>query len=1328
MDVSNILSTMNLVLWILLGAFVVLLVLFFLRGLARGWRYGLYRFISFAVFIAIALSTLRVTANAVGNWDMTSFHIGPFSKTIDVNGTPTEISLVFGSPYSAISGAIQQIFEAYQVNASPDDVANYANSLGQSTLMLLLISVEALLLMTIINLLIMIMWHVLWKRFIPKEKRKQSYKQGKIWGAFSDLVIGIVCCCMFIYPLTSIVNTFAYSYSKATEETDGSLRANSTTADTVAQVVDSYENSTFAKIFFSWTRNNQGLTFDAALTNYLTVGDYNGASVSFVNELSSLTKAFSVALQSGLLGRDSGSEGLSNSYLACSYYMPVLMESLAQSGLLNGLAPYAIQVASNISGIRQYLQTDAGLSISSDFSTTASLTKLAELYRNVLDSGLAGSTLDADGNVVGKEDIVKQAFSGATATPMEDLLEAFDSDDLKLFNTIIASAAYCMSYSQSAAAASNPDAITLADFTPKLDSYDSNGDGIPDAVPDSFLNFQWGHEVAVFYDCIVRLIDIDPQFFDLCYNAAFTDDHPFDTAKLYSILANNPDKVGEVFYGGTSADDTLKSFLDSRMLENALSKIFTILQDSLNNAFQLSGTDAINLGTTKTALLSDDFDTQVKLMKEEFRALFNIVKKLVANAAGVNFLSDLEGKPGLYFDDAGHLVGIDDNLVSVLADSLEVMDNSKLATAFIPPIFDHFLGSDSGLLPSAGLSLSFKGNQVGHSLAEIIRTYGKCQELVAFAQTLGDTASSGTALKNQLSTLVGYSDELLTFLTMMVENPILNPVGSSNSNLYGIVNALIKATLGDYSAELKAAIESNNFSPADEMKTLVQILKDLQSSDVLSKMDEFSSSKNISVLNSVDFTALMADVQQSDIIKSFLGSYLDSKLSGSGLFEEGDLSSTGISFTHVTQWEDEGVAITALIKAASSIGDLANIDFLNSDPDAVTSIISTLAKSQIFTDGKGNLLTDSKGNYLFSSYISKKLVTSISKDSGAAGYFSDYGTSSGNYTFNTLSDNIASLTQSQWLTTSGNLGEADTLGEMIYRSSRMGSFNGFGSGDLRERSADDIMDLLDVINDSRCFAQVVTYHIYEKMNQSLIDGGSTAFSHTNLEYLYNTDKAGRAAANTALEKLVHVILDPSGVDSSGNLTYTMLDSNGALKSNGLSLQSSDPNHVIKPLLQSLAESQVFNTLKTGDAITAFQSEMVKVIVDSGLYGSGTSVETNVTSYVQKVETGLTDFADIQTAWDAEIGTLCQCVSDLNTLGISDFSSFSFDSLFKGTEAAAAEDEVSRANVESLLSHINSSKVLFRCLPYQMDKAMSNASSTGYFTLDGWQHSYYKGNG
>jgi hypothetical protein len=129
MDPSQILSTMNLVLWILLGAFVVLLVLFFLRGLARGWRYGLYRFISFAVFIAIGLSTLRVLANALGNWDLTNFNIGPYSRVISVNGTDTEISLVFGTPYSAISGAIQQLLEAYQVNGSPDTIAAYANSL-----------------------------------------------------------------------------------------------------------------------------------------------------------------------------------------------------------------------------------------------------------------------------------------------------------------------------------------------------------------------------------------------------------------------------------------------------------------------------------------------------------------------------------------------------------------------------------------------------------------------------------------------------------------------------------------------------------------------------------------------------------------------------------------------------------------------------------------------------------------------------------------------------------------------------------------------------------------------------------------------------------------------------------------------------------------------------------------------------------------------------------------------------------------------------------------------------------------------------------------------
>ena len=53
----------------------VALLYFFFRGLTRGWRYGTYRIVMFAILFVVCFASLKSLANVLGNLDLRSFAI-----------------------------------------------------------------------------------------------------------------------------------------------------------------------------------------------------------------------------------------------------------------------------------------------------------------------------------------------------------------------------------------------------------------------------------------------------------------------------------------------------------------------------------------------------------------------------------------------------------------------------------------------------------------------------------------------------------------------------------------------------------------------------------------------------------------------------------------------------------------------------------------------------------------------------------------------------------------------------------------------------------------------------------------------------------------------------------------------------------------------------------------------------------------------------------------------------------------------------------------------------------------------------------------------------
>lgn len=1384
---GDMLNVINIVLICLFVAVLLSMVIFFLVGLTRGWRYGTFRLIFFGLLFILCFTTLKPISAALGNSiNMSGWGLG--SPSFDLPGTdPAQrLTIVFTTPFETIKNAISDALKAYQVNMNPDDLQNYASAMSSSILALLLLLVESIILAILGNILCAILWHAAFIHTIPKDKRATAKKQGKLLSAFEELVIGVVIGAMFLFPLTSIANSASYGWNKVSKEEDTKLRANNDTYATIQDVVDTYTNSVFAKAFFSWSAGDTGTTIDMRLTDLLTKSSAGNATFSFVNEISSLTKIGSYAIEGGLLSSNGGFNATKVAMFMTSEYAPLTLSALAQSDLFTGLMPYALTIATNMKEVKGYVQTDPAIDFSS-YNYRTSLNTLASKYKSLLASDLMVNLVDDDGNLSSTSDIVKSAFSSNSKTPLEDLLNSFDSEDLKVFDALIEAAVYCQGAKDYKTINASEDSkkeyaskLTFVDFVPQFIPAWDDGSDTPkwdESAKAAIQNINWGHEIALVYDSLANMFQKDVNkdnsnsLLNILASGFTTSAFSLDSTLLTSSIIDNLDEVAYTLFGvksqssaqgaestsaSTSASSTTEtSLLDSTFILSVLPKTLNVLASTLNSSFSLEGTSAIDMTATNNKLFVSDYAVRKTNAHTEMGNLYTVIHSIAGTEKGKALLKDLKGLPGIYFTPKGDYVGMDHELLGSLADGLPHLDQSEIAKAMMPKVFSHFLSGENSVvkqLLNIDLQMSFENATIGTEMANFILAYDKCQDLVNFGMNITKNAVSGSAAGELVQGLLKYTctyvnskgtsvieTQLAYLLKTFVGSSILNPSkvvnGKTvyNSNIANIITTFLKSSL-DVTAERKAVYTSkvsDAVSTLDvahmknEVESLVGVLNALSTSKLASKLGDFTSTQSLSSFKGVDFTTVFASIDNSLIINSFFGDYLDDTILTTD-YAKAETGVTAPSFTNIVSWQAEGAAFQSIVKAAIEIGDLGNIDFMNSDPTAVESILSALSGSQIFV--KRNL--DTQGNvasydYLFPEYMASKFAKYLGDASADVQvYFSDFANTAAPYTFNTFKSDFAtaggskltSLSETELQTQQTNWAtEAGKIGSVISYSLRVNGFNSVGSGqDLSKLNANDVKGLFSNVAQSSAFGHVVTYHIFKTLNDNLVNGDTNSpFVLSNLAYLEDCDMTARRSEAFKAAEIFRVVTDP---------IYGLLNAQGELDTTKLSLKNSNADYLVSPILKSLASSAVFNTVKTGESYTAFEKELSKSLKDSAVYGD-TVLDTTLDDIVASIRGNSTNLTLYSLKWDDEIDVLCSALTDIKDLDLN-MDSFDFKALFPSGAANATLRETNRVKVETLLNDINKSQILYRALPIQLVKATSQYSSSSFDLSAG--NYYYEG--
>lgn len=1300
MDVEQINNIVNITCTALFASILVILVLCFLRGLLRGWKRGTYNLIFILILVTVALLTLNPIAKAIGTIDI-SFIGSPQTVTSgDVTFTFEVTTLQL-----TIQDFFVQFFKASGYAASPKDIVSYSTALSYSVIKLVLILIDAILIFTLGSLFIFLMWHIVFKRFTPKDKRKK--KSLRLVSAFEEVVVGGVALTMFLTPLTGLVNSMAYNADLDKKEADKNEYAS-----LVYGVLESYKNSVFSNVFFSYAKQDGKQSLDTQLLNFLTETKVEDYSTSLVKEVGSAANLASTLVNSGFLSLLGGQE-LSWRLFFASSSIPTVLTYLADMDLVKVALPVVITILTNMDQTKSILGEDTVNYLSqSNVDWSKELKNLASIYTKLVDADLF--------QVLVEEESKTPIFDLSYLFDMFDdesnkvaFNEALDFADTELSKHIIAGLMYSLCQKDENKKDSDPSTIQLVDFMPK------NSEGNIDY--SSFASFSWMNELKIVYDSFYSLVQINPEemkeVFD-CFGRIETSTSNRKNAsggaaslisdqfskKISNFLIDNIDKITDPIIGDVTKVDgngvstsSNKCLLDSSLLSNALPEIVPMLENSLKGSIK-----GIDLSSAQSSLIDTSNNKSIRgNFKNEFNSIFSVIKDFVKTTSGKAFIKDIDHMPGINFDPAGKLYSIDSDLVDALATGLSNIDNSLIVKELIPSYVDSLLSSNESLKEFFPSGINTRLSSLGSEVGKIIRLVGDCPNLIRLASN-----GSFSSLDSIMDFLKNNGDEMKLLLKTVCSSKLLfapstseDDPGIDSSSIADFINNLTKGFKENlFTAEdIKNAKDSNG-SLDNEIDAMVDVLIELAKSGVASSLSELGSSysSSINTLSKLNIESTFSKIDESSLMKKMLSNVLDDGLNTILGEDRGN-----VSFENVTSWKEEGKAIQNIINLASKGLDLSSLDFFSSG-ELLTEMLKALAGSGIFTH---------EGEYIFPEFLYNKIINSLDKTS--LEYFADKGAD-----LNTLSKEEATTVFKESLLQYKNNKDGfigDELNKICDVLKGISSLGGLDS--LTDLTSDlsriKLEKILKNIASSSTLGRVLLYNGMNKAISNLPSAGGIHFSKTNCDFFYNE-------STTAKDKIAEV----SNVMNILSLVYDSgLIKDGSMDLSKLNIDSISVEFFLNPLLNGIKDSKILGVNSASVVASSNENEgtlfgdLILTLIDkSTLYGDS-GLDANINRYTNLTKVKLVNNV---TNWNDEIDNICKVLSNLQEsplLKIGSDGSINVDTdLLAKPGEFFGYDETTKANnktkLADLLNNITDSELLGYALPNKIESILFVVQSDG----------------
>ena len=1362
-----------------LVAFIVVLALILilaLRGLLRGWKSGTYRVIFLALFFIIPLLCLGPISGAVGGIDLHQWIAGPI--VIEFN-QGTQVSVPVTTVYETLYNLVYALLhDGLKLNASPAAIANYSIALAGSLIRLALVFVWAIITLTIGSLLITLLWHIGFKFFIPKPKRKPTKRWiSSIEEALAFLAIAIV----GISPLTGLVSAIKNNAVIPPSQNE--------TVNLVRDVINTYDNSIFNKAFFAWTKGAGTDTLDTQIAQFIAQNSYTVDGKTYQANLVKEVRIFSnvEGALSSVLFTEKPTDALASSILHSSLLVGQSLYLLAQGDgeLFETLTPLAYEIAENVDFLQEEFQ-GSGLSADFEFSKKARM----QTFGRIASSEFVHTIESAEAETFVPVYDGLGSFSSATLDRIEERM-AEDADARAYVNAVLSGFVY-QDY------LNNGDSI-FADLLPMNAKGELN--------EKRFAKIDWFKEAQILRTSKEAMEALpknaiadtsmnseDEMVADFLANAAK------NMPALIKALIGERDASGEPLTNDAGESQSGICLLDSDLISYVLPAALQFGALTVNQEVLTDPEDPADF-LDQTAAIADrlignpDKPSEEKInYKRELGHILDIAGDFTQSEAGQAFLADYKNHPGLEFASDGTLIEFNPAIADAFMTAIENLDSSQLMTYMSPVLGNHYIRpllAADGALGKMGIEkVDFNCPNLGKELSNIISVAKYCPDVLASIGAITKTDQTGTVDANSFfHALTAFETaekhyEVTHLLDILTGSPILNPVYTIDSKEvtnYNIAN-LLQYFLKDIDPDSRIEITYETLDgvalvsdwDGDNLRTrrdnyfTVQVFRQLAETGIveeLSQLAESSSTEAINTLSKVGIDELFANIGRSTTLRKILPPFFDANLLGTLLDSDKilDLEAIGVTYKNLItpeDWANEGIAMQAILNLAANGLDLSSLDVF--DP-SVIELVRELAKSNIF------VMPD--GTYVFDDFFTDKIMLSINEYSQFK-LFTDYAEKKVDaFGGKTVKQVLEEKGEAYWTSKSAQVvADKKALSttfvramalpetkegwdaELVKLGKVVASLNSLGGIDsLTEFKAESVPALVMALNDicsMDSLGAVLPPNVFYKAFESGSVSSSLKTENANIGWFFrNAEQLVTAMEENGTDRsgaAVSAVISQRDRETDFMVSLIKLAANNqALKDGNFNFETLDSDTLLRPLFYASRNSKVFNPSSVNDLyspteklpeLTVFEDLILTFVKNSGVYifvdkytgAESTTLDDDQLdrAYLKGTQKTLKSVIKSITAskgWDKETEVLCALVDVLKGSAFLKDGQISFEefSTKEGLRSFFSKAD-SKEELFDLIAALQQSELFYRCLPAKLEKAINDAlvgMTFGYLDKD-----------
>ncbi len=1355
-------------------AVLVFVLIAFLGGLLRGWKSGTYHFIARALFFIIPLFFLGMAANALGGINLAQWIKDPIVIKVNSSTVQVEVTTVFETLYKLVYVVLHDVFK---LSGSASSIANYSIALAGSLIRLVLVVVWAIVTWTFGSWLISLLWHLVFKRFIPKQKRKPKLR----WvSAIEEAVAFMAIAIVGIAPLSGTLNAVKNNAKLPPSSNE--------TISMVREVIDTYDKSIFNQAFFAWTKGSGTDTLDTQIAQFFADNSYAVDEQTYHANLVTEVRVF--AGVEGAIVNTVVSEKPANA-LFSSVFHTALMTAQAlytiaegDNALADSLVPLAYDIAENADFLKEEYDF-AG--ISNDF--TASKRARVDAFDRVAESSFV-QTVESSSvqNCYLPVYDGLSSFSELTLDHIEEKM-ASDSDTRNYVNALISGYVY-QDYSL------NDDSI----FQMLLPM---NAKGELDE--ERFGQIDWFREAALLRECRDRVAALhgddeatgsgssqitskeEQEIEEFLAKAAK------NMGKIITILVGERDENGVPITNDKGQSKEGLCLLDSDLLATIMPAVLqasaTYLKDSVLTDAE-DPTDFLDkTGAIVEELVGDKKKpAEAKInFKQEFGSILDIVGDVAQSEAGQAFIADYKNHPGLEFAGDGTLIEFSPSIAEAFMAGIVNLDCSKVLSYATPVLGQHFvrpLLADDGALGKIGIkNLDFSCDSLGLHLADLLSVGKYCNGVLsAFGGLFKGENASNFSPDNFFAALTVYETEaqhyqVTRLLDIFSDSPILNPDYVIDGETYTNCNIanLLKNILGGLDKESELTWDQTTLSGMDlggewEGNVLkskgdnyytVQVFKQLAETGIIEEFASLSgasSTQAIQTLSTIGIDSLFENIGKSSVLRKILPTFFDSKLLGTLLNSDNslDLKSMGITYENLLTAEDwtyEGLAMQAILDLAANGLDLADLDIFN---PSIIELLGDLSESRIF------VLPDD--TYVFGTFFTDKMLVSLTEASQFK-LFLDYGLKTvPEFDGKTVEAVVTEKGDLYWSNKSASvLAEKKALCttfvramalpqdgdswkvEFLHLRDAIACISGLGGIDaLTEFNSDSVPSLtmaLQSLVSMDSLGTVLPGNVFKKAFESGKVSDAISADHVNMGWFFrNAEDFVTAMEENGYDrtsKAVKPYIQARETEMNYMLSLvTLAASNESIKTGQMNFATLDVNGFLRPLFYAAGYSKVLNPTSTADLyssedtlpeLSVFEDLIMTFVKNAGVYsyvdadGNPVSEYTKDnydTAYIKGTKKTLKSIIkglSSASGWVEETDALCDLVEILQGSSFLKDGKISFEVF--STQAGLQEffaKEGSKEELADLMGALERSELFYRCLPGKLETAINDALKTVTF--------------